>query len=496
MQATLSEYSRSEDDESVVTYDLSVTAISNRYLAASDVHMHKERVLHRYVSDSHLAASLAQRAAGADLMLDVRHSQQRLGQRRQLILEPSTYRTSPSGRAAQQTTVLKAGSYLEMFPMPNPRAASGLLRKIDVPKSLAPELEELDVTREADALEAAWDDESCTDGFTPRMDQSELFAEQPSEAGQANAMEDRFEVDALRRQVEQLQMALQLQSQQLARAESEKMQAHFRPRLSQHRPQQAAYLQGPPSPPPTGPPPQPSLSRGVQAVHPASMQALLQPRPSTAMPSTHYVPATPTADATPQRFYYERLTTASTVTHPFADRHEAETSHSFSPSPSTNPTLVDLDKFDHLNRKVAELEQLIEAINVNNRPAPLNPPQPPQTVEFDRTVSRATSTPDSAAFQFNTTRPPSLTPSSSIRSSTSIIPTPKETKGGKFAAVLGLKKSSTSNGKGNGSSLSVPSETSTRVSWSRKRTEKVAQPKVKVRQGPGRGRMVIRETAA
>ncbi|PWY97138.1 hypothetical protein BCV70DRAFT_219705 [Testicularia cyperi] len=43
-------------------------------------------------------------------------------------------------------------------------------------------------------------------------------------------------------------------------------------------------------------------------------------------------------------------------------------------------------------------------------------------------------------------------------------------------------------------SLHPPGSTETaRVSWSRKRTEKVEVPKVKVRQGPGRGRVVIRE---
>ncbi len=35
-----------------------------------------------------------------------------------------------------------------------------------------------------------------------------------------------------------------------------------------------------------------------------------------------------------------------------------------------------------------------------------------------------------------------------------------------------------------------------RVSWSRKRTEKVLVPKVKIRQAAGRGRMVIKEISA
>ncbi|SJX64250.1 uncharacterized protein SRS1_14899 [Sporisorium reilianum f. sp. reilianum] len=478
MQAFLSDYSRS-DDESEATYDSFATAISTRYLPAD----HKVRALHRYVSDTHL------RAQHRDYTLDLPPSPHRPAPRRQPIVEPSTYPHSLAGRAAQHATILKAGTYLEMFPMPNPRAANGGLSRADL---APPEVEELDVTRDGGAMEAAWDDESCIDGFTPRMDASERFAEQ--DADEVGAMQDRFEVDALRRQVEQLQMALQLQSQQLARVESEK-QVHLRPRLSQRSQQASLLTQALPTPPPTGPlpPPQQSPRRAMQSVQPVSMHAaLLKARPSTAsavpMPfaSTHYA-AVPTPSEAAHRNYYERPATASTISHPFADRHEAETSHSISPSPSTNPTLVDGDRFDHLNRKVAELEMLIEAINVNCAAAV----PAPQSVPVNRVVSRAASTPDSAAFQFNTTHAPSLTPASSIRSSSSTIPTPKEKKGGKLAAALGLKKSAASS-----SGSSVNETAATRVSWSRKRTEKVAQPKAKVRQGPGRGRMVIREPAA
>ncbi|TKY89647.1 hypothetical protein EX895_001432 [Sporisorium graminicola] len=502
MQASPSEYSSRSDDESEATYASSVTAISSRYLTAD----HKDRPVLRYVSDSNLTASFALQRG--DL---VHLPQQQRSPRRQLIIEPSTYSTAHSARAVQSAAVTSAGSYLEMFPMPSPRAADAVLRKVDrLPKSLTPELEELEVTREGDALEAAWDDESCIDGFTPRMDPRDRFVEHSSEADQASALEDRFEVDALRRQVEQLQMALQLQSQQLARAESEKMQVHLRPRRLSQRTQQAAYLhQGPPSPPPTGPPPRPQQSpaRAKQAApQPVSMHGtLLGARSATGVvapmpyPSLQYV-----HDAAPHRGYYERATTAFTAHHPFVDRHEAETSHPVSPSPSTNPTLVDVDKLDHLNRKVAELEQLIGALNVNvaTGPTPTRttpPPSQPHAVNT-RPSSRATSTPDSAAFQYNTTHPPTLTSSSSasIRSSSSSFPTPKERKSGKLAAKLGLKRPTTSGAiGGNGSTLSLASETtSARVSWSRKRTERVVQPKVKVRQGPGRGRMVIRETAA
>ncbi len=71
-------------------------------------------------------------------------------------------------------------------------------------------------------MEAAWDDGSELDQSSPRIEHSEKLAGlAPSLRRDSDkVVEDKFEVNALRRQVEQLQMALQLQRHQLAVAET------------------------------------------------------------------------------------------------------------------------------------------------------------------------------------------------------------------------------------------------------------------------------------
>ena len=483
MQASWSENCRS-DNESVVTYDSAVTAVSNCYLPPMDLNM-----------------------------------QQRRSRRRQLIVEPLAKPVQADSLANEKAAAVSSVpvDYFEMFPMPNHRVGETALRRLQAPSSLTTKLRDVgdvDVTREGDALEAAWDDESCIDGSSPRMVANDRFADQPQPSAMADGMPERFEVDALRRQVEQLQMALQLQGKQLARAESQQTHAQRRPRTagSMQLSQQATYpvqwMPAPPTgalPPPPPPPPQRSPTRPVHAAHhgAAPPTAMYNATPATGiaapilLPRSH-CPSVPSAAASSQHMqqqsYFDarRPTTASTVYHPFADRPEVETPHSLSPSTSTSQTLIDVDRLDHLNRKVAELEMLIGAINVQRPPPPpLSKTISPSPIPINLPPLTSTESRDSTSFHYNPTLPPpTLSSGSSVRSSNASA---HESRGSKLAAVLRLKKP---NSMSNDSCLEIPQTTESRVSWSRKRTEKVAKPTAKVRQGPGRGRIMIREAAA
>lgn len=478
-----------EDDESVLTYDSSATAISNSYLRDH------ERTLHRYVSESHLHVPLN----SGGYTLDARH-QRRLGPPQQpadLRLRKTSSptiqhdyehqhqnqhrreeHTREHARHSSSLASSIADNHLRVFPMPIPRHTNGALRSL--PKRYTPELETLESPHLGADMEAAWEDASCVDGGSPRIDHSERLT------GLARSLEtdkenvaDRFEVDALRRQVEQLQMALQLQSQQRELEQMALADAQLKRRTSQLQPTRLkAYHNDEWAPPP------PAVRALPPVSNPAALRAALLSPAQSAVGSMLNVPAYDVhpspADLAPRQGYYDRPTPRM-----FPDRRQSELSHASSPSLSASQTLVEEKKIEDLNRKVEALELMIEAMN--------HPPLPQA-----RTSNAGSNTSSNAAFQYNPTRPrlasSASTDTSSTQSITSPAAAPKRGGAGtKLAAALGLRKASSSS-----VDVSTPGagEGESRVSWSRKRTEKVAVPKAKVRQGPGRGRMVIRETAA
>lgn len=428
MLAFPSERSRS-DDESIFTTESSITVTSDRYLAP---HLNG-------FSRSASASKVRGQFSGA--YLQTPFAQPGLVDREYVHAHSSFLATI-------------SDDYLDSFLMPLSRNTDGAKPKSRPPRSMMPELKVID----SDMMEAAWEDESCVDGSSPHLEPHE-----------SDSVEDRFEMEALRRQVEQLQLALQLQSQQLALLES---QAQHRPRAASARSSQILQQQAAvndidssthlPSPSTHHPPPlmtQRSISRA----------------PSTWLRSSKLPPAhlatAPTRELPP----------TPTVHHPFADRS--------SPRPSSS--LTDPDRLEHLDRKVAVLEQLLEALNSQTHPAtspnPISSPSP--TTSSLTTLCTNASTPDSAsAFHFNPTPPAPI--SNTAKFTTNMFRVKKA------ATVSSSGKSSFSASSIRSVDIEAQAESTTRVSWSRKRTEKVAQPKAKVRQGPGRGRMVIRETAA
>ncbi|GAC99680.1 hypothetical protein PHSY_007283 [Pseudozyma hubeiensis SY62] len=323
--------------------------------------------------------------------------------------------------------VKMSNEYLYMFPpVPAPRATGAALRDFNLPKPVPMDLGVID----DDAMEAAWEDGSCVDGSSPRLKQGGSFSESVSE--------DRFEVDALKRQVQQLQMALQLQGQQLAYVESQ----HGHQRFAPQRPPKATSR--PRAFPAQPPPPAAALPRPTHAQQSHTADSLLH----------HYTQQGPA------------------VAHPYADVNRQR------PFSSPQPS-VDSDKLEHIDRKLAVLEQLIEAMNVQAHSNPSLPPSRPTT---------ATAAPQQRA--------PQPTPSP-VPATPSLRP--------KLSSILGLKKPASTNTLTythrnsisaislGGQSCESQTTSTARVSWSRKRTERVEQPKVKVRQGPGRGRITIRE---
>ena len=363
-------------------------------------------------------------------------------------------------------------------------------------------------------MEAAWEDASCIDGSSPGMDYTERFAgfpgsfEKEHRLGQhaRPRMEDRFEVDALRRQVEQLQMALQLQSQQreldrIALVESQLLRRGLsslqQARLPSHH--QDDFL-----------------ARSASCTNPTALRAtLLNPAHSAAAASLlhdfppHEHPTLP--EFASKQPYYERQLPSNPTTE-LADRRQSQFSQqSSSPSLSASQTLIEDRKIDDLNRKVQALELMIASMNTNTTPHANADPFPTTAPTVIATPARgeiairpASSAGSSrlsdsqSAFQYNPTRPRLSSSASTLTSSTNsatATTAPKKGTGGKLAAALGFGKGASSSTL-DASTTGLGRSEDSRVSWSRKRTEKVAVPKAKVRQGPGRGRVVIRDSPA
>lgn len=257
----------------------------------------------------------------------------------------------------------------------------------------------------ADEIEAAWEDASCIDG-SPRLEACKRLSESP------RASQDSFEVEALRRQVEQLTMALQLQSRQ---------------RDLERR-----------APPPTRPlPPWPEHDgRATPSLFSGT----------TSSSSSRYYRPTPH----PAGYYDPSHAMAPRMDHPHGLPSPVSSAGRTLSEPADETDLTDLA------RKVDALHHIVSSLTL----AP---------------VASADS-----AFRYNIT-PPTSNPA----------PNDTQTKTtSKLAAALRFKSSS--------STPDLPlqdSSNTARVSWSRKRTEKVAQPQTKLKVGPGRGRMIIKDTA-
>lgn len=483
----------------MLTYDSSATVISSRYIPVE----RPNRTLNHYVSDPYL--HVPQTAVG-DKSLDARH-QRALPQHHPVEprIRKSSSPAAPQHERQHSSMTSISDNHLRVFPMPIPRHTNGFLRNL--PKTLAPELEMLDSPNPVmESMEAAWEDASCIDGDpSPRLAHSDRLAGLAKSLQKDDErVEDRFEVDALRRQVEQLQMALQLQSQQreleqLALAESQQ-RLRRRPSHKQHaRMAMGGYGDGwalpPAAPPPRTLPPPPTTT-----TNPANLRAsLLNPAHSAAASTlvnnssdaSHYTASAMSHEmlaaelALKQAYFDRQKSTGLSI-----DRRQSEYSLTSSPSLSASQTSVEEKKIEDLNRKVEALEMMMANMN---KP-PTTTPNSTWTEQV-RTSNAGSQTSDISVFQYNTTQPRLVSSASSVTSttpSTTPAPVTKKGTGNKLAAVLGLKKGTSS------SSLDVSTaglEGESRISWSRKRTEKVAVPKAKVRQGPGRGRMVIRETA-
>ncbi|KAJ9474180.1 hypothetical protein PHBOTO_004257 [Pseudozyma hubeiensis] len=366
------------------------------------------------------------------------HSRSSRSDDESIMTSDSSIKTPDSSVAAispRSQRHVKMSDY--MFPsVPASRPTGAALRDFNLPKHISMDLGVI----EDDAMEAAWEDGSCVDGSSPRLKQEGSFS--------GSVSEDRFEVDALKRQVQQLQLALQLQGQQLAYAESQHGHQSFAPQ------QYAAYRTGQAAP-----------SRPPKAISRAKAYPAQPPPPSAALPQPNHAPHTPDSLPHSHKHY------GPAVAHPYADVNRQRTISS--PQPS-----VDSDKLEHIDRKLAVLEQLIEAMNVSHS-KPSLPPSRPTT---------ATAAPQQRA--------PQPTPSP-VPATPTLRP--------KLSSILGLKKPASTNtltythrNSVSASSLgghSVESQTTStaRVSWSRKRTERVEQPKVKLRRAAGRGRMTVGE---
>ncbi|KAF6767660.1 hypothetical protein PSEUBRA_006336 [Kalmanozyma brasiliensis GHG001] len=409
MQASWSLSSRS-DDESVLTYDLPATPISSTRPSHSYAPLRPAR--HPYTPEAYHASS------------PLKHE-------RELSFEPN---------------------FLESFPMPRPRKGAMRPTGAMLPHSF-------DRAHEDDALEAAWSDGSGIDEV-PHVEHSDRLTDLARllERNPAVVVEDHFEVDALKRQVEQLQMALQLQGHQLAAAESRQLRAR---RSTGQMQREAVDL-----------PPLPAVpERGASG----SMRIVKRPSRSSLRPAG----ASSSMLAFQQPAMGELASNASfyrpAARHPFTERRQSDISLVSTPSLSTS-TIGEDKKIDDLNRKVQALEQMFATMSAQSPAAA----QTASTVNLtsSRTIdSTASSTSHRSAFRYNTTP--------SARSITeSTAGDQPASKVNKLAAVF---KSRTA---------PVVTHETGKMSFGRKKTDKDAAPKVKVRQGPGRGRMVIKDPVA
>ncbi|SNX85735.1 uncharacterized protein MEPE_04444 [Melanopsichium pennsylvanicum] len=503
----------SDDNISELTYDSSATAISPRYISFEQ----STKGLHHQASEPCLSFAVNNN----QYLLNARDQRQLLLP--QQLQESSSRKVSDSALSAhnrQSSTLTSiASDHLQAFPMPIPRHNNGKMATLSK-QHLDPEMEFLDSPRQREKLEAAWEDASCIDGASPRIGYSD-YSTGLSKGLDENKerVEDRFEVDALRRQVEQLQMALQLQSkqrelehQQMALAEQvqqaqQAQQARLKTQPSQVQQLRSSSYQAQEwsSPLPA------SLQGGVMPMNlnPALLRAsLLDPAQSAAasmlvgVQSEEHYPAGsvsrsknvcqemhihPTKFVQQPASYAERPHTSIST---FIDRHhQSELSQSSSPSLSASQTLVEDKKIDDLNRKVEALELMIGAMT-NASFAHSSHDRGIRPSIADSNILHSPTWP----FMHNPTRPVTASSASVITSSTNSITTPTTKKGNKLANMLGLNKNASSSSQDVTSAISDTKEES-RVSWSRKRTEKVAVPKAKVSRGAGRGRMVIKETA-
>ena len=361
--------------------------------------------------------------------------------------------------------------------MPIPRSFNGALRNL--PKHLSPEnLEILNSPPEkgrGKEMEAAWEDASCIDGAggSQRVNHSDRLAGWArSLEKDSGKVEDRFEMDALRRQVEQLQMALQLQSQQRELMEeialTEQQNLRRRPSQMQQQPLQPRYRD-------QWNPPESPVGAMSNNTNPALRAALLDISHNAAASmllntQREAVHLPPPQDFPIKQSYYDRPDPRMYMERRPSDFSLSQTSSS--PSLSASQSLVEEKKIEDLNRKVEALQLMIEAMNNTTSSA---------SVAHSDTNS---------AFKYNPTRERLVSSASTVTSTTPSTTTPATAKKqSKLAAVLGLKKAASS------STLDASTKEGeeSRVSWSRKRTEKVAVPKVKIRQAAGRGRMVIKE---
>lgn len=503
--ATMLAASWTDDTESVRTYDSSMTAINpplHHHLGVAD---RPQRPLVRYISDPHFSVPHPLTTADTNTL-----HQQRLAksspQHKPLQKQPSI--TVQHDRNSSSMTSISDAHLKVMFPLPSPRnPRNGGLHSF--PKHLDSELDILDLSNglKEDAMEAAWDDASCVDGASPRIEPADRMG---------GGKEDEFEVEALRRHVEQLQMALQLQSQQreleMKLEQQQQQMLRRRPSQMQQARMNMGYSQDEWSaPPPTRQPPQrapsqdPTSLRSARLLNPAhsataASMLLHAPLPPTPLEAYHH-------SSEAGMGYYDHLH----PTHHYPDIRRrqsilSQSQASSSPSLTASQTLYESasgreeeeKKIDDLNRKVDALQHMIQALTTHN-PAPIA--AEPRSWEGSDQGS---------AFRYNPTSVPQgrprLVSSASIRANSSVTSSAPSTtaptaaegggaggkKGGKLASVfnLGFSKGS--------SSADVTTaalvEDVGRVSWSRKRTEKVSVPKAKVRQGPGRGRMVIKDT--
>lgn len=356
--------------------------------------------------------------------------------------------------------------------MPFPRIRKTAVRPLDITKSNLAQLSLLDTPKQTHTMEAAWDDGSDLDQSSPPIEHSEKLAglAYSLRRDSVKAVEDRFEVDALRRQVEQLQMALQLQRHQLAVAETRQ---HLRVARSTSQLQRETVPAQP----------FPLLPAIPTQWSPGRAGALARPTRSSLRPA--YSPSTvatsilshgsdsPLAAEEASGFDLNRGHFRPIPAHPYIHRPQSEFSLVSTPSLSPTQTTTDEQKLDDLNRKVQALEQLFASMS----------PPPAPLVAASASVSDlrgdSSTTSHRSAFEYNTT------PASRSTVTLSSNP-PPPTKTSKLASVF---KSRTA------PALSAP-EAAAGINWRRKKTDNLELPKVKVRQGPGRGRMVIRQAAA